>query len=124
MIAIRGHMVISLFPYADMAPTFHRKECLQRYRDKKQRRHFSHKVSTISFRFCGSWGAALGCGVSCGSSSPTGAQWAHERVVAASGSHLCDLDSAGGHHWCCAASALLTAAVCRAGEVHRAEAER
>ena len=29
---------------ADTAPAFHRKECLQRYRDKKQRRHFSHKV--------------------------------------------------------------------------------
>ena len=29
---------------ADASPTFHRKECLQRYRDKKQRRHFSHKV--------------------------------------------------------------------------------
>ena len=29
---------------ADASLTFHRKECLQRYRDKKQRRHFSHKV--------------------------------------------------------------------------------
>ena len=29
---------------ADAAPAFHRKECLQRYRDKKQRRHFSNKV--------------------------------------------------------------------------------
>ncbi|CAK0740691.1 hypothetical protein CVIRNUC_001269 [Coccomyxa viridis] len=29
---------------SDASLTFHRKECLQRYRDKKQRRHFSHKV--------------------------------------------------------------------------------
>lgn len=32
------------FMRADASLTFHRKECLQRYRDKKQRRHFSHKV--------------------------------------------------------------------------------
>lgn len=29
---------------AEAAPAFDRKECLQRYRHKKQRRHFSHKV--------------------------------------------------------------------------------
>jgi len=56
---------------ADSASALNRIECLQRYRDKKQRRHFSHKVriclgppeqsarATVLHIRCREWGASL-----------------------------------------------------------------